>query len=493
MPTVIQPPQQRKPLPADVNDWSNTAKVTISAILGSIPEVGTFLSALTQILWPKDGDDVWDDIKGQVEALLNQDLTQLVENLEAQTLQGLKSSIQDYQDALTTNDASNISQNWTSAKLNFVQQLPQFQVQGYQVALLPYYAQAVNLYLALLKDGVLHGKDWKWSDADVAVATQEMTQLIQDAGQWVDTIFGEEYGRRTSEFGAEQDAYVNFCNAGNPPIDYSLGPHYNVTAWNSQNDFLTWMTLKVLDFRTLWSFFMSGPVHPVFSREIYSSAYGSSDYSPIPIRPWWTSNPFAPTQPLATLEVFAADRINGVRLTYPPSGGPGGRTQLVGGALTGDTHETFGTADNALLAVSVSFGDVVGALQCNFFDKEIVQIGRDNPPSKNTWYVPAPEGEIVSSVFINGTDQFYQSANLIIFGFQYERTTAPDLTALRHLYVVSPSQIDLVELAARCVTKPVSIAMLTETAKREGWDAQRQQYRAALHTRASVKKAARPS
>lgn len=493
MPTVIHPPQQRKPLPTDIGDWSNTAMNLIASSLGMVPVVGSLLSGLVFILWPSEKEDVWEDIRAQVQQLIDQDLAQLVQNLEAQTLQGLKSSLHEYQDAIQTDDPANISQNWTSAKYNFAQQLPQFQTQGYEVALLPYYAQAVNLYLALLRDGVLHGKDWGWNDDDVAVATQEMTQLIQDAGRWVDTIFGEEYGRRTSEFGAAQDAYVEFCNAGNPPIDYALGPHYNVQAWNNQNDFLTWMTLKALDFRTLWPFFTSGQTDPVLTREIYSAACGSSDYTPIPIRPWWTFSPFAPTQPLATLEVFAADRITGVRLTYPPGGGPGGQTQLVGGALTGDTHETFGTADNALLAVSVSFGDVVGALQCNFADKEIVQIGRDNPPSRNTWYLPAPEGEIVSSVFINGTDQFYQSANLIILGFQYSRTDTPDMTALRHFYVVSPLPIDLVELAARCVTKPLSIDMLTETARREGWDAQRLQYRAALTTRASVNKAARPS
>ncbi len=160
MATVLQPPTHSAPVPTDITDWSNTAMNLIASTLGLIPEVGSLLSGLVYILWPSDQEDVWDEIKDQVQALVQQDLTQLVENLEAQTLQGLKGSIQDYQDALTTNDPSNISQNWTSAKLNFVQQMPQFQTQGYEVALLPYYAQAVNLYLALLLDGVLHGKDW---------------------------------------------------------------------------------------------------------------------------------------------------------------------------------------------------------------------------------------------------------------------------------------------------------------------------------------------
>jgi hypothetical protein len=109
--------------------------------LAWFPKWGSLLSGLVYILWPSDQEDVWDQIKAQVQQLIDQDLTQLVESLETQTLQGLKDSIQDYQDALTTNDPSNISQNWTSAKLNFVQQLPQFQARGYEVALLPYYAK----------------------------------------------------------------------------------------------------------------------------------------------------------------------------------------------------------------------------------------------------------------------------------------------------------------------------------------------------------------
>lgn len=493
MPTTVEPPRQVRPVPSDINDWSNTAMNLIASTLGMVPEVGSLLSGLVYILWPSDQENVWDEIKDQVQALVQQDLTQVVENLETQTLQGLKGSIQDYQDAITTNDSTNISQNWTSAKLNFVQQLPQFQTQGYEVALLPYYAQAVNLYLALLRDGVLHGKDWGWTDADVAVATKEMNEAIQDVCQWVDTTFGQEYGRRTSEFGAAQDAYVQFCNAGNDPINYPLGYHYNVPAWNKQNDFLTWMTLQALDFRNLWPFFISSPVDVVLQRELYSMAFGSSDYSPIPIRPWWSLTPPAPTQALTTIEVFAADRINGVRLNYPSGGGPGGQTQVVSGALNGSDVTVYAGAD-PIIEVDVYAGDIVSALEFIGQDGSSTgQIGRNNPPARSPIGFVFRENSILSSLYIHGTSEFYQSADLMIVGYQYQQRTTVDPTALRHLYVVSPSEIDLAQLAARCVTKSVSLDALTEAAKREGWDAQRQQYRAARTPRAAAEKAPRRS
>ncbi len=484
MATVLQPPTHSAPVPTDITDWSNTAMNLIASTLGLIPEVGSLLSGLVYILWPSDQEDVWDEIKDQVQALVQQDLTQLVENLEVQTLQGLKGSIQDYQDALTTNDPSNISQNWTSAKLNFIQQMPQFQTQGYEVALLPYYAQAVNLYLALLRDGVLHGKDWGWTDADVAVTTKEMNQAIQDACQWVDTTFGQVNETRLVAFGQAQTDYLKFTGEDHLPVDYPLGPHYNVTAWNEYNNFLYWMTLKVLDFRNTWPYFTAAPVKVVLNREIYSAACGSCDYAVIPDTPWVES---MPTQPLTTIEVFAGDRIDGVRLTYPPGGGPNGQTQLSRAGLDGSVS-TFNTQTNPLVRASVTFGDIVSALQFQMADGEWFNIGKNNPPGSHTWALWAPSGEIVSSVYIHGTSEFYQSADLIIFGFRYQQKTTADLTALRHLYVCSPSQIDLTELAARCVTKPVSIDALKAAAETEGWDAQRQQYRNSLTRRSTAAK-----
>lgn len=485
MATVLQPPIHSAPAPTDINDWSNTAMNVIASALGMVPEVGSLLSGLVYILWPSDQNDVWDDIKGQVQQLIDQNLTQLVQNLETQTLQGLKSSIQDYQDALTTNDPSNISQNWTSAKLNFVQQLPQFQVQGYQVALLPYYAQAVNLYLALLRDGVLHGKDWGWKDADVAVATKEMNQVIQDACQWVDTTFGTENETRLVAFGQAQTDYLKFTGQNNPPVDYPLGPHYNVNVWNLYNNFLFWMTLRVLDFRNVWPYFTGGPVEVVLTREIYGTACGTSDYELIPDTPWET----IPTQPVNRIEVFAGDRIDGVRLTYPPGGGPNGQTQIVCGDPFHSTGVTLFADQDPLVEVTVYAGDIVSALSFEAKNgDQSGQIANNKPPGSEVTVLWAPPGEIISSVYINGTDQFYQSANLIIFGFQYQRKTTADLTALRHLYVCSPSQIDLTELAARCVTKPVSIDALKAAAETEGWDAQRRQYRNSLTRRSTAAK-----
>ncbi len=59
-------------------NWNNAAERTIEADLGMIPEVGTLLSVLVSIFWPKSGEDVWSQIKDQVEQLIQKDISQEV-------------------------------------------------------------------------------------------------------------------------------------------------------------------------------------------------------------------------------------------------------------------------------------------------------------------------------------------------------------------------------------------------------------------------------
>jgi hypothetical protein len=70
------------------------------------------------------------------------------------------------------------------------------------------------------------------------------------------------FGKRKAlvAFGQAQTDYLKFTGQDNPPVNYSLGVHYNVTAWNAYNNFLYWMTLKVLDFRNIWPYFTAAPV-----------------------------------------------------------------------------------------------------------------------------------------------------------------------------------------------------------------------------------------
>ena len=73
-------------------DWNNAAEQSIAGILGTVPEVGPLLGALVSIFWPQSGD-VWGEIEARVEALIQQQLSQLVQSEVTASLQGLNNNL----------------------------------------------------------------------------------------------------------------------------------------------------------------------------------------------------------------------------------------------------------------------------------------------------------------------------------------------------------------------------------------------------------------
>ncbi|AAM06001.1 hypothetical protein [Methanosarcina acetivorans] len=52
-------------------DYNNAARMVISTALGEIPGVVFALSVLVEIFWPDSQENVWSEIKDQVEALVD--------------------------------------------------------------------------------------------------------------------------------------------------------------------------------------------------------------------------------------------------------------------------------------------------------------------------------------------------------------------------------------------------------------------------------------
>src|SRR5215210_2889880 len=86
------------PLPGLTIDWNDAAKMAVVAGLKMIPEAGEFLGPLVDILWPSTKEDVWGEIKAQVETLVNQKIAAGVYQQVTEDLQGLKNQITLYRD-----------------------------------------------------------------------------------------------------------------------------------------------------------------------------------------------------------------------------------------------------------------------------------------------------------------------------------------------------------------------------------------------------------
>ena len=85
------------------------------------------------------------------------------------------------------------------------------------------------------------------------------------------------------------------------------------------------------------------------------------------------------------------------------------------------------------------------------------------------------QGEILSSVRINGVSNFYGSADCVVFGFKYAQPTTANVNALRRLYVGSPVEVPVAALTAG--PQPDG---LEDIALREDWAGQRKAYWASI-------------
>ncbi|HWW60479.1 MAG TPA: insecticidal delta-endotoxin Cry8Ea1 family protein, partial [Thermoanaerobaculia bacterium] len=288
-----------------------TSGITTSSIsedileggLAEVPYVGHILSDLVPTLWPGNDNTVWNEIESQTEALIQEEIDQSVYNTVLGYLTGLNTDFNDYLDAVNNN--GDVSSAWTSAVENFDLEMPSFQYPGCEVLLLPLFAQAVNLYLSLLRDGALFGATWpNWSlEYQQSIATK-LSDAIPPFVTYAKTYFQQGV-----------DKVVSKTKSNN----HACEPFRAVNAYVRQ------MTLGVSDYGQLWPFFdvtkYPNPVTVYLGREIYSDPVGTCDDSGNIVLP------NGPAKPPNQITVWAWDRIDAVQLTYPSGQGPGGVTE----------------------------------------------------------------------------------------------------------------------------------------------------------------------
>jgi len=445
-------------------DWNNAAEVTVAASMEMVPEVGSILGALTYILWPESSTDVWGQIEAQVEALINQKLDTLVYSQVQASLTGLHSNVNDYLTSLQTGTGvpTYISEKWNVANGDFQQQLATFQLSGYEVLLLPLFAQFANLHLSLLRDGALFGANWGWTSAITNSIASTLTSNIASYTAYAQKIYQQGY-----------QSVVNSTKSSN----HSCQPFRTV------NSYVRQMTLTVLDFAQMWAYFdpekYPDPTKVYLSREIYSDPVGTCDDSGT------IKLPSAPTQPISKIVAWGWDRVDAVQVSYPSGGGPGGVTQTarMGDKSGGSNTQHGGTfnlsSSNPIIKATGQAGDILNAMTFIFQDgTSTVKCGGKVGGGGSFSF--SYGSEILSSIHINGVSKFYGSADSAVFGFKYAQSQTVNPDALQLLYVSSPTSITVDQLAANCVKSPVQASTLKTTSTANGWDAQRQTIQAQL-------------
>ncbi len=416
-------------------DYNNAAKVVISASLGKIPVVGFALSALVGIFWPASHVDVWAEVKEKVEALVDQKISDLVYQQVQEDLKGLQNNMNEYLWAVKNSKVKTyISEKYNIVLGDFLQQLPHFQSQGYELPLLPLFAQFANMHLSLLRDGILYGADWGWTE-EIQQHTRE--QIVDAVSSYI------KYAEKVYSDGLEDTRKKAPSNK-----------HYT-EPFNTVNRYVREMTLTVLDFKDMWKYFDPAkyptPVKVYLSREIYSDALGTADDS------GGIKIPSPPEQPISAVEVWGWDRIDACRVTYPEGGGPGGvtRTERMGNENGGSSNPPHGgvfdlSGTGPIVKVTARSTDILNAWWFTFKDGSTSnKLGGNYPGGAD--YVFTYPGEVLSSIKIMGVSYYYRSADCAVFGFKFEKeSTLPEPAVMLMMYAASPSAIEPEELAA-CV------------------------------------------
>lgn len=414
-------------------DYNNAARVVISTALGQVPEVGFVLSALVNIFWPSSKEDVWAEIKEKVEELIDEKISDLVYQQVQEDLEGLNNNMNEYLWAVKNSQVKTyISEKYNIVLGDFLQQRPHFQSKGYELLLLPLFAQFGNMHLSLLRDGVLYGADWGWTEEIQQHNLQQLQDTIKSYHSYVQTTYDN--GLRDTTINAPHNK------------------HYT-EPFNTVNKFSREMTLTVLDFQYMWPYFnpvkYPDPVKVYLDREIYSEAVGTSDDSgPI-------SLPKPPTQPISKIEVWGWDRIDACQVTYPQGGGPNGvtQTQRMGDKSGGSSQPPHGgvfdlTKRGPVVEVKARTGDILNAWWFVFSDGSSSNMlgGNYKGGSDHTF---SYSDEILSSIRIMGISHSYGSADCAVFGFKFTKESElPESSLLRTVYVASPTPIEPKKLAA---------------------------------------------
>ncbi|RAJ93241.1 delta endotoxin-like protein [Larkinella arboricola] len=402
-------------------DWNEAVKKAVTTGLGMIPEAGEFIEPLVDIFWPNSGNSPWNQIKDQVDQLINQKLNTLVFNQATGKLDSLKQNMLDYLQAIKSSTPAGINSQWITVTELFVNSESSFTTAGYEVMLLPLYAQFVNMYLSILRDpllptkpgsGVLNGTSWGMTDANISDLRTRLQKYITGAHDYTTTWYNN---GRTNVAKIERD-------------DAKVEPFRSTNAYNRQ------MTMLVLDYMDSWTYYdvtayPNGAPTALFTREIYSDPYGNrvnvDRNTPA------FALPSQATQFPTQVVVWGNKDIGAVQLTYPAGGGPGGvtTTSRMGDNKSGNPNTFYPSANEPILGVSVSYdypGNynltmVINTLQFTLGYSGTTPILSPQLGQKlgqfrvNVGY----DNYALSSIYIDGVNESLgQYANCIVFGFK---------------------------------------------------------------------------
>nr|ALV82138.1 insecticidal crystal protein Cry2Aa [Bacillus thuringiensis] len=257
------------------------------------------LSELWEIIFPSGSTNLMQDILRETEQFLNQRLnTDTLARVNAE-LTGLQANVKEFNRQVDNflNPTRNpvplsITSSVNTMQQLFLNRLPQFQMQGYQLLLLPLFAQAANLHLSFIRDVILNADEWGISAATLRTYRDYLRNYTRD--------------------------YSNYCINTYQTAFRGLN-----TRLHDMLEFRTYMFLNVFENVSIWSLFKYQSLMVSSGANLYASGSGPQQTQSFTAQNW----PFL----YSLFQVnsnYILSGISGTRLsiTFPNIGGLPGST-----------------------------------------------------------------------------------------------------------------------------------------------------------------------
>nr|ACU57499.1 pesticidal crystal protein [Bacillus thuringiensis] len=171
---------------------------------GAISAGAAIAAALTSILFPSQGPDVFNELMGATENLLKREIETYVRGRAASELLALEDqrayfkSAFDYWRLHPTdgNAIATVAARFHTVNGAFVTAMRLFRPAGYEALLLPVYAQAARLHLLHLRDGVLFANEWGLAKPDPGdLHDQEFNAKAAEYADYCELTYNTELNR----------------------------------------------------------------------------------------------------------------------------------------------------------------------------------------------------------------------------------------------------------------------------------------------------------
>jgi hypothetical protein len=168
------------------------------------------------------------------------------------------------------------------------------------------------------------------------------------------------------------------------------------------------------------------------TRQIFSDPFGTADDSGGDIGPRLAPDP---STLIVGMRIWSGSKIDGIDIGYDDGAGGVTHTGRMGDQGGGSDIPPQGgrfpvDSGNPITSVNVQSGDVIDGLQFCFKDGSTSRSFGASGSYANIGY----SNEMLSSIHVNGTSNFYGSIDCLVFGFQFDPDSFASTQAVQQLY-----------------------------------------------------------